>query len=57
VETQGRNRGDVYADFRKGILPNPIRYLQEKLRNAKHKERAHERDIELPLVEHSASKI
>jgi len=34
VETQGRLRRDVYFDFRKGIFPNPLRYLQEKLRNA-----------------------
>jgi hypothetical protein len=34
VETQGRNRRDVYLDFRKGIFPNPLRYLQEKVRSA-----------------------
>jgi hypothetical protein len=52
VETQGRSRKDVYADFRKGIFPNPVRYLQEKIRNNKGKE-THSGDIELPLVENS----
>jgi MFS family permease len=50
VETQGRNRRDVYADFRKGIFPNPIRYLHERIRNNKQQGT---RDIELPLVENS----
>lgn len=31
VETQGRSRRDVYADFRRGSFPNPVRYLQKKL--------------------------
>lgn len=48
VETQGRSRRDVYEDFRKGIFPNPIRYLREKLNNTA---KAQHRDIELPLVD------
>ena len=28
VETSGRSRQEVYADFRKGIFPNPVRYLR-----------------------------
>lgn len=51
VETQGRGRRDVYEDFRKGIFPNPIRYLREKLNNNA-KQQHH--DIELPLVERAA---
>jgi hypothetical protein len=31
VETRGRLRRDVYEDFRKGIFPNPIRYLRERI--------------------------
>lgn len=47
VETQGRNRRDVYADFRLGKFPNPIRYLKEKLAN----ESRSRQDIEHPLVD------
>ena len=52
VETQGRARRDVYADFRKGIFPNPLRYLREKINNKPHETR----DIELPLVENSQTR-
>jgi len=41
VETQGRSRQDVYADFRKGIFPNPLNYLRN---------RGEQRDVELPLI-------
>jgi hypothetical protein len=34
VETQGRARKDVYEDFRKGLFPNPIRYIKEKIRKS-----------------------
>lgn len=50
VETQGRLRKIVYEDFRKGIFPNPIRYLREKVReHSQHKEK--ESDIEMHLVD------
>jgi hypothetical protein len=49
VETQGRNRRDVYEDFRKGLFPNPIRYLREKLKDTQ-KGSTGSKDIELPLI-------
>jgi hypothetical protein len=51
VETQGRNRRDVYEDFRKGIFPNPIRYLREKIKNTQ-KNTSNTKDVELPLMSH-----
>lgn len=45
VETQGRRRQDVYADFRNGVFPNPIRYAKERLGKTEPK------DIELTLLE------
>ncbi len=50
VETQGRARRDVYEDFRKGIFPNPLRYLRAK---AAGKPQQSSGDIELPLVDRS----
>lgn len=47
VETSGRSRQDVYADFRKGIFPSPVRYLQEKLKG---KPQGKESDIEIELL-------
>jgi hypothetical protein len=31
VETTGKSRSELYAEFRKGIFPNPIRYLRDRL--------------------------
>lgn len=50
VETQGRARRDVYDDFRKGIFPNPIRYLRQKM-GSKYEQSS--KDIELKLIDHS----
>jgi hypothetical protein len=31
IETTGKSRSELYAEFRKGIFPNPIRYLRDRL--------------------------
>ena len=53
VETQGRNRRDVYEDFRKGFFPNPLRYLKDRISGSKKHEG--KEDIELPLVDRQHS--
>ena len=45
METQGRRRQDVYADFRNGVFPSPIRYAKERLGKPQ------PREIELTLIE------
>ena len=31
IETCGKSRSELYQEFRKGIFPNPIRYLKNRL--------------------------
>jgi len=52
IEPSGKTRAEYYEEFRKGMFPNPVRYLKNRLSGGKKERNDKPGDIEMELLEH-----